>query len=502
MSNARENVNLLTSADWDIATLRLANWGSGAVPPQVVLKTNYVAGDGGGLFRYDASDTTTADNGGTVIVDVAGNRWKRQWSGAVNVKWFGARGNGTTNDAAAIQAAIDYVETLNGGQVSLGQGNFRIESTLNINAGLGVQLLGEGADGIHDGGTGAAAATTITWHGAASGTMLNITSPSGAANSRQFGSVVSNIKLDCRSVAGIALLANSVRDCTFTRLFILSPTIAGVKTTTLGNANLAESSDIQRCVFDRIQVRATDDASTRPAHGLWLTSHSPVGSNSNTSLNLFTQCDMQMWGGAGSGYGLFLEDGDNNTFNNLRVSRVSATTVEAVRIVGNTNCDANHFWNLSAGGVNGITIKGTASGFAINPTRNSFWVTDDGNGTQYPTADANVQFVWHADAGQFDKLAVAQLGAGDGSVNARTQRAALTNETLRLGNGSSNHLILTDGTNIWGLNINGASGLRVLRLAGAGNFDVGSLLVALGGVVSVGANDSGGAGFKVLRIPN
>lgn len=38
MSNARENVNLLTSADWDIATLRLANWGSGAVPPQVVLK--------------------------------------------------------------------------------------------------------------------------------------------------------------------------------------------------------------------------------------------------------------------------------------------------------------------------------------------------------------------------------------------------------------------------------------------------------------------------------
>jgi|LakMenEpi03Aug12_release.lakeMendotaPanAssembly.Ray.scaffolds.fasta_scaffold93873_6 parallel beta-helix repeat protein len=107
MSNARENVNLLASADWDIATLRLANWGSGAVPPQVVLKTNYVAGDGGGVFRYDASDTTTADNGGTVIVDAAGNRWKRQYAGPLNAKWFGARGDNSTNDTTALQNALN-----------------------------------------------------------------------------------------------------------------------------------------------------------------------------------------------------------------------------------------------------------------------------------------------------------------------------------------------------------------------------------------------------------
>jgi hypothetical protein len=106
MSNARENVNLLTSADWDIATLRLANWGTGAIPPQVILKTNYVAGDGGGLFRYDASDTTTADNGGTVIVDAASRRWKRQYIGALHSKWFGARGNNSANDTTALQNAI------------------------------------------------------------------------------------------------------------------------------------------------------------------------------------------------------------------------------------------------------------------------------------------------------------------------------------------------------------------------------------------------------------
>lgn len=100
MSNARENVNLLTSTDWDIATLRLASWGSGAVPAQVILKTNHAAGDGGGVFRYDASDTTTADNGGTVIVDAAGNRWKRQFKGASKVSWWGST-------SAALQSAVN-----------------------------------------------------------------------------------------------------------------------------------------------------------------------------------------------------------------------------------------------------------------------------------------------------------------------------------------------------------------------------------------------------------
>ena len=66
--------------------------------------------DGGsGIFRVDAADTTTTDNGGTVLVDAAGRRWKREFSGAVNVRWFGA-GN-TANDSPAIQAAADFAKS-------------------------------------------------------------------------------------------------------------------------------------------------------------------------------------------------------------------------------------------------------------------------------------------------------------------------------------------------------------------------------------------------------
>ena len=58
-----------------------------------------------GFFKRDASDTTSADNGGTVIVDAIDRRWKRVFSGALNLKWFGALGNNSADDTAAILAA-------------------------------------------------------------------------------------------------------------------------------------------------------------------------------------------------------------------------------------------------------------------------------------------------------------------------------------------------------------------------------------------------------------
>jgi hypothetical protein len=57
-----------------------------------------------GVFVYDSTDTTSSDNGGTIIVDSANRRWKRIYSGKISVKWFGAKGDGTTDDTAAFQA--------------------------------------------------------------------------------------------------------------------------------------------------------------------------------------------------------------------------------------------------------------------------------------------------------------------------------------------------------------------------------------------------------------
>lgn len=66
----------------------------------------YAQGDGGsGEYWYDSTDTTSADNGGTIIVASDGGRWKLVVVGPVSAKQFGAKGDGTTNDSAALQAA-------------------------------------------------------------------------------------------------------------------------------------------------------------------------------------------------------------------------------------------------------------------------------------------------------------------------------------------------------------------------------------------------------------
>jgi hypothetical protein len=62
-------------------------------------------GDGGqGVFIWQHG-VATGDDGGTIIVPSAAGRWVRIYDHAINVKWFGAKGDGTTDDTAAIQAA-------------------------------------------------------------------------------------------------------------------------------------------------------------------------------------------------------------------------------------------------------------------------------------------------------------------------------------------------------------------------------------------------------------
>lgn len=68
----------------------------------------YGAGDGGGgIYWLDASDNTSADNGGTVIVAADGGRWKLTDSVKIDIRQFGAKGDGATDDTAAFELVAD-----------------------------------------------------------------------------------------------------------------------------------------------------------------------------------------------------------------------------------------------------------------------------------------------------------------------------------------------------------------------------------------------------------
>jgi len=74
----------------------------------------YAPGDGGGgNYWYDSTDTTSTDNGGTIIVSADGGRWKLTTQTMVSLRQFGGKGDGTTDDTAATQAACTWASTNN-----------------------------------------------------------------------------------------------------------------------------------------------------------------------------------------------------------------------------------------------------------------------------------------------------------------------------------------------------------------------------------------------------
>lgn len=95
-----------------------------------------------GYFTRDDADTTSAANGGTVILDALGRRWKRLTDGSrVKTNWFtgGTGAFGLGNYAAALQAAIDATPT--GGTLEL-TGAYRCSSGLVVTR----TMTWEGAD--------------------------------------------------------------------------------------------------------------------------------------------------------------------------------------------------------------------------------------------------------------------------------------------------------------------------------------------------------------------
>jgi hypothetical protein len=85
-----------------------------------------------GFFEWQPH-SLAADNDGTVIRPKAvqsmdKGRWHRVFDGAISVKWFGAKGDGTSDDGPAIQNAIDAA--LTGGPVHFPEGTYVITSQL------------------------------------------------------------------------------------------------------------------------------------------------------------------------------------------------------------------------------------------------------------------------------------------------------------------------------------------------------------------------------------
>ncbi|MDF2659180.1 MAG: hypothetical protein K0Q94_1971 [Paenibacillus sp.] len=105
-----------------------------------------------GVFLYDPADTSTADNTGTVLVSPSvGARFKRMYDGSLNVKWFGAKGDGVTDDTAAIRLAIDAAQ---GGAVFFPEGTFIVSTDSAITRAAFLLTADHSGTMLHGAGNG------------------------------------------------------------------------------------------------------------------------------------------------------------------------------------------------------------------------------------------------------------------------------------------------------------------------------------------------------------
>lgn len=127
-------------------TIALLRATSKLLASRVFVLGYYAQGDGGGgEYWYDSTDVTSTDNGGTVIIAADGGRWKLSWQGSISVKQFGAKGDGVTNDTAAInqalQATLPFASTVPR-RVYFPDGNYLVTSALYLRAGC--EIFGAG----------------------------------------------------------------------------------------------------------------------------------------------------------------------------------------------------------------------------------------------------------------------------------------------------------------------------------------------------------------------
>lgn len=96
--------------------------------------------DGGGWFAWRTT-SQAADDGGCVLAPDAGKpgRWHRLYSGAVDARWFGARGDGQADDGDALQRAINHHA-----EVYIPAGVYRLTRPLDMTETWGRRLSGAG----------------------------------------------------------------------------------------------------------------------------------------------------------------------------------------------------------------------------------------------------------------------------------------------------------------------------------------------------------------------
>ncbi len=415
-----------------------------------------------------------------------------------HVKDYGAFGDGATNDQPAIQALIAYVGSIGGGDIHFDALTYRIDSGLDIKYPR-VRLIGSGDTQFHD--SGAEAVRTLIFAPFA-GTSLKIRTPYAAEQGVAASATFKYTGAGCRGIAfhggGIGTKAVEVDTVSLADIDVyatgyVGTTVYEVKCGITGT-DLGEACDVyySKMVF---RARATDTVPERSSNILTL-----AGSiNANVCLNRSPHHGITVIAQHWDGHVLVGLSADNN---DISVQGVRAGgTGKLLLAKGRTAAfpvgfEGNNI--VFATGQGAIYAEGTADPGVTGGVVNRVTGRDSSNSTPVPTAGTGSRWIDTDSEGVVRGGSFVGISLADTEVAAEAEAALMGNGSVRIFNGSSNHVVLTDGSNSWSVGLDGAS-IRFLRLTGTGSLNLGNgapVNIPIAGLGSY-ANDAGAAAAGV-----
>ena len=312
---------------------------------------------GGAIIVKDGGVTTAKLNNGAVTtakiapnvalndatVTANGSTESRQLSDrfadTVNVKDFGAVGDGVTDDTAAIQAAIDYAVAQGGLTVNMPSGVFAVTSTLNLTNANGVRLIGQGGGFFADSNKEQQPSTVIKYTGiATSSAVIRIRSTQSSPTKANSGGI-EGLGIFCNGLAGRGIYCTSINSHVFQDITIDDPQVTGLLMDCLDNklnngAAGGDPADNQNNHFDRVSIKS--DTGTC----IFLAGNEGTGSTvaANTSLNYFGQIQLSIQ----DNDGFVFNFADGNTLEMLRVFRPAGNTGIGLRFDADDSGQSKH----------------------------------------------------------------------------------------------------------------------------------------------------------------
>lgn len=229
------------------------------------------AGSGGGPFYYDASDTTSPDNDGTVIVTASGKRWKRKvhMGEFVGISSFGALEGSNNSDIVRRMLAqcrlisLDVPSILSNIEITQTAvaKNLRFDSNVIIPVGASYFIQINGCTGININGD-RYSGNSVFREG--SGKVISIVGSSDYANKS-----VSISNIEAKGGEGTFMQWSSCDDLEFKNNYIHDGVGTGIYNV---NTQLSNSYKSRNIKFDRNYIHDLGVGSDMVSHGISINS--------------------------------------------------------------------------------------------------------------------------------------------------------------------------------------------------------------------------------------